>query len=58
MDTATAAKQLGVSARRVRQLIDSGRLKAEKVGRDWLIHKDALKAVAVRKPGRPRKDES
>ncbi len=31
------AEVLGVSARRVRQLIDAGRLRARRVGRQWLV---------------------
>ena len=40
---------------RVRVLIDSGRLKAMKVGREWLIDPKDLDAVKERKVGRPRK---
>lgn len=40
---------------RVHQLINEGRLPAEKMGRDYLIKEDDLKLVEDRKPGRPRK---
>jgi excisionase family DNA binding protein len=50
---ATAAGRLGISSRRVRQLIAAGRLRALKHGRDWLIREADLARVAVRKPGRP-----
>jgi excisionase family DNA binding protein len=53
--TTEAAKRLGVNASRVRALIDSGRLKATKVGGAWLIDPKDLDAVKIRKPGRPRK---
>jgi excisionase family DNA binding protein len=53
LTTPQAAERLGISIVRVQQLIRGGRLKATKVGRDWLIQEQALKAVAVRKPGRP-----
>ena len=53
--TTEAAKRLGVNASRVRALIDSGRLKAMKVGREWLIDPKDLAAVKDRKVGRPRK---
>lgn len=53
--TTEAAKRLGVNPSRVRALIDSGRLKAIKVGREWLIDPKDLEAVKNRKPGRPRK---
>lgn len=46
---------LGVNASRVRALIKSGRLAADKVGRDWLIDVNAVEAVMNRKPGRPSK---
>jgi excisionase family DNA binding protein len=52
--TTEAARRLGVSANRVRALIDSKRLKAMKAGREWLIDPKDLAAVKKRKPGRPR----
>jgi excisionase family DNA binding protein len=54
MTTREAAKALGVSSIRIRQLIDSGRLRAVRHGRDWWIELRSLEAVRVRKPGRPR----
>jgi excisionase family DNA binding protein len=53
--TAEAARRLNVTQSRVRVLIDSGRLKAMKVGREWLIDPKDLDAVKERKVGRPRK---
>lgn len=53
--TGEAARLLGVSPRRVQMLIKAERLKATKHGRDWLIDRADLAAVAERKPGRPRK---
>jgi excisionase family DNA binding protein len=53
--TAEAARRLNVTQSRVRVLIDSGRLKAMKVGREWLIDPKDLEAVKDRKVGRPRK---
>jgi len=44
-----------VTQSRVRAMIDSGRLKAIKVGREWLIDPKDLDAVKDRKVGRPRK---
>ena len=55
LTTSQAAARLGVSQARVRQLILAGRLPATRHGRDWSIRPDALKLVAVRKAGRPRK---
>ncbi len=54
-----AAKRLGVSDRRVRALIDSGRLRAQRLGRVWMIHPAALGSVdGERSPGRPLNAES
>ena len=53
MTTAEAAVVLSVTVRRVRQLIAAGRLRAEKVGRDWSIAPEALEAVKHRRAGRP-----
>jgi excisionase family DNA binding protein len=53
MGTTAAAKALGVSGGRVRQLILAGRLKAEKIGPAWLILVRDLEAVRDRPPGRP-----
>jgi excisionase family DNA binding protein len=55
LTTLEAAAALGVTPQRVRVLIATGRLKAQKVGRDWLIAPPALEAVRERKSGRPRK---
>jgi excisionase family DNA binding protein len=53
--TTEAARRLGVSDTRVRALIESGRLKAVKIGGAWLIDPKDLDAVKDRKVGRPRK---
>jgi excisionase family DNA binding protein len=53
--TTEAAKRLGISSNRVRALIDSGRLKAQKIGREYAIDPSDLKAVQNRQAGRPRK---
>ena len=52
--TDQAGKILGVTGRRVRALIEAGRLPAVKFGKVWMINKKDLKKVAVRPPGRPR----
>ena len=54
LTTAQAAKILKVNDSRVRQLILSGRLPAQKLGRDWIIKEKDLSKVADRKPGRPK----
>ena len=43
--TAEAANFLGFSIDHVRTLITQGRIKAEKVGRDWMIKACALKGI-------------
>jgi len=56
--TTEAAKRLGVSSNRVRALIESGRLKAQKIGREYAINPSDLKAVQNRKVGRPHKSRN
>ena len=56
LSTTEAAESLGVSVRRVRQLINEGKLPARQVGRDYVIEAGALDGVRVYgKAGRPRK---
>ena len=52
------AKVLCVSSARVRQLIVSKRLRAQKFGKSWLVQPKALDSVRVRINGRPRKNPS
>ena len=59
LSTKEAAIKLGVSVRRIRQLIDESRLPAQKVGRDYAIEEKSLKDVQIYgKPGRPRKSDT
>lgn len=56
LSTAQAAEKLGVSERRVRQLINEGKLSAHKLGRDFAIEESALETVKTYgKAGRPPK---
>lgn len=56
ISTDEAAGRLGVSGRRVRQLIDAGALPAQKVGGGYVIDESVLKSVEIHgKPGRPPK---
>ena len=55
ISTTEAARRLGVTANRVRAMIRAKRLKAIKVGHEWLIDPKDLDAVKERKVGRPRK---
>ena len=47
--TNEAAAELGVSAARVRQMVISGMLPAEKFGRDLAISREAIEAAKQRK---------
>lgn len=58
LTTSEVAERLSVSMRRVRALIESGRLPSKQFGRDHLIKESDLKLVAHRKPGRPRKTDT
>jgi hypothetical protein len=44
-----------VTVQRIHQLINEGRLPAQKLGRDYVINEQDLKLVENRKPGRPPK---
>lgn len=55
LTTAQAAERLGVSARRVQQLVKDGRLPAEQFGGALMIKEEDLKLVKNRKVGRPPK---
>lgn len=54
--TTDAAKMMGVSASRVRQLILEGRLMSVKLGRDQLLRRDDVEAFSTEprlRTGRP-----
>jgi len=53
LNTSEAGQLLGVTARRVVQLIVAGRLKATRLGREYMIDPADLAAVAHRPWGRP-----
>ncbi len=58
---AQAAEIIGLSRVRVRVLVASGKLPAEKVGRDWLIRRSVAEKFARKErrgPGRPRKEKT
>jgi excisionase family DNA binding protein len=55
LSTRMAAERLGVDDSRVRKLIAVGRLKAQKIGHDWIINSEDLAAVKNRRPGRKKK---
>jgi excisionase family DNA binding protein len=56
--TKAAAERLGVTVRRVQQMIEAGTLPATKLGRDYaILEKDLQKVKIYGKPGRPTKDK-
>ncbi len=55
LTSAQAAERLGVSVRRVQQLVKDGRLPADLFGGSLMIREEDLKLVEDRKVGRPPK---
>lgn len=53
LTTEQVAQRLGVTPRRVRALVTAGRLKAKKIGRDYLIDSRDLAKFTPLPPGRP-----
>lgn len=51
--TIAAAELLGVTPRRVRQYIEGGRLRARKIGRDYLVDAEGVAAFKPRPTGNP-----
>lgn len=51
--TTTAAERLGVTPRRVRQYIIEGRLRARKIGRDYLVDPESVEEFRPRPTGNP-----
>ena len=59
LNTTQVAERLGLSVQRVRQLIESGALQAQQLGREYAIEESALEKVKVYgKPGRPPKQQA
>ena len=50
--TVTIAALVGISTTRVRQLLTDGKLRGQKVGRDWVIHRSDLQAWLDKREGR------
>lgn len=55
LTTTEAAERLGVTVRRLNDLITSGRLPAARFGQAYMIKESELKLVENRKVGRPPK---
>jgi excisionase family DNA binding protein len=53
LSVSEVASQLEISSGRVRQLIESGTLPAQKVGSQWVVNEVDLAAVSPRRNGRP-----
>lgn len=49
MSSKKAAEQLGLTASRIRQLLLSGELQGEKLGRDWLISEKTVRELKKRR---------
>lgn len=58
LTTRQAARILGLSRSRVKQLIQAGQLPATKHGRDYMINLDDLLDMPRRGAGRPRERRS
>jgi excisionase family DNA binding protein len=59
LTTKETAERLEVSVRRVQAMITDGKLKAEKIGRDYLIEEKQLATVQTYgKAGRPKKEKA
>jgi excisionase family DNA binding protein len=54
LSVAEAASRLGLDGSRVRQLLRSGALPGQKVGRDWVVSAEAVAEVADRPSGNGR----
>lgn len=53
--TDDCARILGLSRNRILQMIEREELPAYKMGKQWIVREDDLKALKRRKVGRPRK---
>ena len=58
LTTTQAAEVLNKPRREVQRLIQVGRLKAEKVGRDYLLDPADVAAFQPQQRGRPKKEET
>jgi excisionase family DNA binding protein len=57
MSTGEAARSLGVSPNRIRQLVSSGQLPASRIGRNWVIRRadvERYRSLPAGAKGRPR----
>lgn len=52
--TKQIAEKLNVSIRRVQWFINSGRLPAQRIGRDWIITEKDFTKLKIKPIGRPK----
>ncbi len=57
INTTQAAERLGVTIRAVQKMIESERLPAFRVGRDYIINASSLNAITRQPAGRPLKNK-
>lgn len=50
-----AAKELNLSPQWIRKLLQKGEIEGQKLGRNWVITKDAIEAYKQKKEGNPSK---
>ena len=55
LSTSEAASRRGVSTARIKQYVKDGRLPATKEGRDLRFEEKDVDRIAVKPPGKPRK---
>ena len=56
LSVADVAEKLDLSVQRIKQLIYDERLKAEKVGNQWIIREEDLAEIQDRPTGRPKNE--
>lgn len=60
LSTKQAAEQLGISQTRVRELLNSGALHGEKIGRSWSVYESSVRERKAQAPvpGRPKASQA
>jgi excisionase family DNA binding protein len=54
LTTKQVGKLLGISTRRVRDLIEAGKIQATKPGVQYFVEEESLAGIEIGKPGRPK----
>lgn len=55
LTTKQVAEKLNITPTRVRQLCNEGKIKAQRIGRDWIIEEKNIKNITLPGPGNWRK---